>query len=88
MSKQAEEFLKNEYPNLYNGTIKGMYKPEWIFRIMQDYHESRVNAVTDEMQDEVDKVQGQDEWSNQFKKGYLFCHSDYKITIKNKLLNK
>ena len=80
MSKQAEEYYKNEYPNLQNGTI------QWIFEFAEAYHQSKIEAIIEDMQNEVKKIVGNKEFNKFFWQGYYECHIDYKTTVE--LLNK
>lgn len=56
----------------------------YLLKFAEGYHQSRVKAISDDMQSEFDKVNGQNNWSDQFKKGYENCHLDYGITFRNK----
>ena len=87
MSKQAEEYF-NKYikandcrGELYKGKI--VLKKEQWFQFAQDYYESRVNAVTDE----VDKTVLRKSYHNSVG-GRMEFLDKYLFELKNKLLNK
>ena len=94
MSKQAEEYFSKYIKandcrgELYKGKI--VLKKEQWFQFAQDYYESRVNAVTDEMI-ESEYLEGiLDEMTVNEMDGYCITdHLDmFTKWFKNKLLNK
>lgn len=77
---KAEEFLKSYDCNLETMTLYG----EKLTDILEAYHQSEVNAISDEMIKEV-RPKGLDYYFTKSEKiGYNCAIND----IKNKLLNK
>ena len=83
MSKQAEEYLK-EKCSLPKGILEKRKIRSEIVLLMQGYHESRVNAVTDEMIDANTERLIRDGAQD----NYILGRIRGVKWLKNKLLNK